>query len=370
MIAVAGCLLLGGCVSVVTVKKADPKNDEATPGLRYYLPQVFLQVTPAADGTITVEKLYLPDRRHQYAVSASSYLSAHTLDVERDEKGFLKSVVFSADSSAVAQQALTSAANLRAAQIDQKSAKAKADADQAKADADKTKAALDAADAARKAAAITLDAAQKKLDLLLQIKAESSPPSDIGAQIVAARLAVTDAQVKKDAADAAYNALLDHSKSMNAGAGNAGGEDSFPKAMEPVFYRVDMDATSVKLVQAFEQHKRATWTAPKTEVVADLGVFPSSIVVRPIGKAGALAKQVHLNAEAKAVAPISFTMPATKQAFAKMPVLSLSQDMTTIDVEVPKEVAAGDYELDFYVTPVKSEDEKPVKRQLTIRVEK
>lgn len=362
--AVAAAFVLTGCVSVVTVKKA--KDD--TQGIRYFLPEVFIQVTPATDGTITVEKVYLPDPKREYAISADSYLSSHTLEVERDEKGLLKSVTFNSDSTAVGQQLVTSAAAVRAAQIDAKAAKAKADAEQAKAAADKAKTALDAADTARKAAAATLDAAQRKVDFLQQVQ---NPPADIAAQILAAKLAVVDAQAKKDAADAAYNELLAKTQAPDTKAANAGAEASWPQAMDPVFYRVVMTATTVKLKQAFDQQPRATFVIPKTDSAPDLAVFPASIAVRPADKTGTLSKSVHLTLEAKAVATKSFTRPSDGKALSDVPVLSLQPGGTTIDVEIPKTTPAGHYELEMSITPASAKPaDPPVTKVVKIWIEK
>lgn len=361
---VATASLLFGCVSVVTVKKADGNAE----GIRYFLPEVFIQVTPAADGTIAVEKLYLPDPSHEYSISARSFLSAHTLEVERDEKGLLKSVIFNSDSTGVAQQLATSAAAVRAAEIDARTVKAKADSDQAKADVEKAKAALETADSARKTAAAALDAAQRKVDLLEHLDAPL--PSDIAAQILAARLAVVEAQAKKDAADAAYNELLSNAKAPDTNAANGGKkkEDSWPKAMEPVFYRVLMDADKVTLKQAFAQSARATWVAPKTDATPGQAIFPASIVVRPAAKSGALSKPVHLIVAAKAVAVASFTSEG--KAFGILPVLSLQQDQKTIDIEIPKTYESGDYELDLLVTPAQPDGATAEKRLVKIRIER
>lgn len=357
---------LGGCVSVVKVAQAKPD----TKGIRYFLPEVFIQVTPNQDGTVTVEKVFLPDPKREYAISAESYMSSYKLDVERDEKGLLKSVTFNNDSAAVANQLIGSAANVRAAQIDARTAKAKAESEDEKAAAEKAKAALDAADKLRRDAATTLDVVNRKLQLLLQRQQEKSPPKDIEDQILSVRLEIVEAEAKRDAAEAAYSSLLSKTQTPVLAAGNAPNtESSWPQAMEPVFYRVVMSEDGVMLKQAFDQKPRATWIAPKTEGAPALEVLPASFVVRPAEKTGALSKTVQLTVPARAVAALSFVR-AKGNAALPVPVVSLLVNRTSVDVEVPKGVAAGDYELDVSITPAKPDDAKPVKRTMQVRVEK
>lgn len=358
---------LSGCVSVVKVKKAE----DGTKGLRYFLPKVFIQVTPSSDGTITVEKVYLPDPGREYAISADSYLSAYTLDVERDEKGFLKTVTFNTDSTAVASQLITSAANVRAAQVEARTAKAKSEADEIKANADKAKTALDTADKARKEAALAVEVLQRKLDLLKSRKTEADPPKDIDDQIFSVRLAMVEAQAKADAANAGYADLLSKAQIVSTNSANAPGEEkSWPQAMEPVFYRVDMTKDTVQLRQAFAQNSRSTWVVPKVDSSPELALLPTSIVVRSVDKTGALSKKVGVTLPAKAVVADSFVRMNGKVVMSVLPVLSLQSDRVTIEIEVPKSTPAGDYELDVLVTLTRPDDAKPVRKTIQIRVEK
>ncbi len=122
LIVFAMSILLVGCADL-TVTKVTDINNPTVAGVRYYLPKPYLQVTPQADGTISVDVIYLPDRSHAYAISTSSKLSSYTFQVSRDEKGLLTAIEYKASTTAVGQQLAASAGaaavqayNIRAAQ--------------------------------------------------------------------------------------------------------------------------------------------------------------------------------------------------------------------------------------------------------------
>jgi hypothetical protein len=115
-------LLVAGCADL-TVTKVTDSNNATVAGVRYYLPKPYLQVTPQADGTISVDVVYLPDKTHAYAIATSSKLSSYTFQVSRDEKGLLTAIEYKASTTAVGQQlaastgaAAVQAYNIRAAQ--------------------------------------------------------------------------------------------------------------------------------------------------------------------------------------------------------------------------------------------------------------
>ena len=60
-------LLTSGCVSLIDVKQA---KDGSSEGIHYYLPQVFIEITPNTDGSFKVETVYLPDPTKRYAINA------------------------------------------------------------------------------------------------------------------------------------------------------------------------------------------------------------------------------------------------------------------------------------------------------------
>ena len=115
-------ILLVGCADL-TVRSVTDGKDATVVGVRYYLPKPYLQVTPQADGTISVDVVYLPDKSRAYAIDTSSKLSSYTFQVSRDEKGLLTAIEYKASTAAIGQQVATSAGaaavqayNMRAAQ--------------------------------------------------------------------------------------------------------------------------------------------------------------------------------------------------------------------------------------------------------------
>ena len=102
--------LLSACASVTV----SPVKDASTVGLRYWLPQPYLLMTPQADGSATYQWLYLPDSSQEYAVVMSSYFSTFKIDVQRDN-GLLKSVALNMDSSAIAAKVESDVASVQAA---------------------------------------------------------------------------------------------------------------------------------------------------------------------------------------------------------------------------------------------------------------
>lgn len=110
----ARCLMVGvtvlftGCADL-TVTKVTDTNKDTVEGIHYYLPKPFLQVTPQADGTVTADVIYLPDKSHEYVIASSSVLSSYTCQISRDEKGLLLAVEYKASTSTIGQQLAASA---------------------------------------------------------------------------------------------------------------------------------------------------------------------------------------------------------------------------------------------------------------------
>ena len=200
----AAALLLTGCVSIVNVQKASTAKEA---GIHYFLPQVFIKVTPTADGNVTVEKLFLADPEQEYVISARSLLGSYTIDVNRSEVGLLETVSFNSDSSAIPKALATSLGNVRSADIDDKVAREKVAGTEAKAAADKARTALEAADKVRKDAQTTLTIAQAKFQLLDSLAQLPGAANDVKNQALAAQLAIIDALAKYSAAEQAYNTL-------------------------------------------------------------------------------------------------------------------------------------------------------------------
>lgn len=356
---VASAVLMSGCVSTVTVK---PVADATASGIHYHLPQVFIRLTPSADGNITVEKLFMPDPQQEYVITANSFLGNYTIDVNRSESGMLETVSFNSDGTAAAKQFLASQAAVRAAEVDTQAAKGKAAAADAKAASDKEKTVLEAADKARKDALVALNVATNKFQLLDALSKESGAPNDIKAQVLTARLAVIETQTKFEAALLTYNTLADSFAAANgvdAKAGNSAAGKR-PQAPTPVFYKVDMQKDTVVLREAIAQRDLDTWKVPPASTPPDpLTAMPVAQVVRPAEKTQALtakltANQMLLSAVAERLAPAGSNGLGLKP----QPVISLMGDRVTLAVELPQDLPAGDYDLDIAVTSGKPNDPK------------
>jgi hypothetical protein len=351
------CLGLAGCISSITVTKATPE----TPGIHYCLPQPFVQVTPNKDGTVVVEVIYLPDPDNEYAVQASSVLGSYTIDFNRNEKGFLETVSFNADTTGIAKQLIQSGAAVRSAEIDAKAAKAKDDAADAKDARDKVTAAVAAADKAQKDAQTAVDIAQKKLNLLVEISTQPKPPEDIDKQIIAAKLTLAEAEVKRDAATVAYNAAKENPAAANAA-------PTTPMAPEPVFLKVVMTKDTVRLVQEFAQEDRATWVVPTTDATTtELTVLPFRQVVHPNEKNKALIATVKADRELVDATFSGIDPPLKETAWS--PVFSLRADKMTVDIEFPPDTARGRYTVDGEFKNGPKDAVKKTTRQFIIQIE-
>lgn len=109
-------LCFASCTSVASVKRVTPGAD-AEPGLRYYLPQPFLVVTPQDDGKIEAHWEFLADQSQEYAVDAWSFLGNHKLEM-KTLHGLLASVDWAGGSDAVAAEAVKAAGEVSKQRID------------------------------------------------------------------------------------------------------------------------------------------------------------------------------------------------------------------------------------------------------------
>lgn len=111
VLSLMAALALTGCASFKVTQVTD-LNAGTVKGQRYYLPKPVLQVTPNADGTISVNVIYLPDTKHEYAIAASSTMSAYTVQILPDQAGLLATVEYKRDATGVAQQLASSVGQL------------------------------------------------------------------------------------------------------------------------------------------------------------------------------------------------------------------------------------------------------------------
>lgn len=235
-------LFAAGCISRMAVTKVEAKNADE-PGFRYFLPKTYLLVTPAPDGTVTVEKVFLPDPTREYAVTAKAYASKYKLSVQVDEKGLLKKVVWNPSDAESTKAALESAANIQKARIDAEATAAKAEAEKAA----KAVAALATAEAAVSTAELEVRIAVAERDKLVELGA----PND---KIIVAEVAVEKARLKLLAAQKALADLQTASATSRALDSfrdpAAAQEDRWKiRAWGPVLYEVaeDVDATTGKV---------------------------------------------------------------------------------------------------------------------------
>jgi hypothetical protein len=353
---------LSGCITWLDVSKANGDSD----GIHYFLPQTFIVMTPNTDGTVTVETKYIPDPDREYVIATRSFMGNYTMDVNRTDEGFLDTVTFSSDTTGVAKQLIQSGSTVRAAEIDAKAAKAKADADAAKAAADKTAGAIATADKTKSDAQLEVNVTQAKLDKLQQL-AGAKPSSDMQAQIVVAQVALAEAQARLTAATTAYNTTA-----ANAAAANGAVAKNKLFAPEPVFFRVDMQPRSVALRQTFAQADRATWNTPKVDALpGKLQVLPHELVVRPDKDTGALTGTVKADRALQSARYITGrTQPDRKPLPPKAVIVSLQGDKSTVLIELPQSLPAGDYEIDTQMKPAAPEDADELPESFVIRVER
>lgn len=360
----AACMT--GCVSVVDVKKVAP-TDNAPKGITYHLPQVFLMLTPAKDGSMTVEPLYLPDPAHRYSVTAYSVLGNYTIDVKRTQEGFLETVSFNSDTTGVAKQLLSSGATVRGTEIETDAANAKAKSQEDKAAAEKAAANIAAAEKARADAAVAVQVAQSKADYLSSLAGSPSEPEKLREQIVAAELALREAQVKYSAALTVQNDTIDRYKSANAPA------DTTLKAPEPMFLKVKMSPNSVRIEPAFVQKDRETWKIPvESKDPIEFEILPNSVVVRPAARTGAL------------VATVNSTVPVFGYVLKQMidvadgkplavnrhPSTGIQLDRTSIRIDLPKATPNGTYKLNYTFTIKKDGKDDDKSAVITVKVER
>jgi outer membrane protein assembly factor BamE (lipoprotein component of BamABCDE complex) len=106
-------------VSCTTVKVAKVEVGQSPDGLRYSLGKPFIKVTPnpEGDGSYTAELIYLPDNDRTYAVSSSSFMSKHTLDLNVDGSGVLSKLALSKDATGNSSEAAGALGELAKSEI-------------------------------------------------------------------------------------------------------------------------------------------------------------------------------------------------------------------------------------------------------------
>jgi hypothetical protein len=197
-VVLASIVTLTGCTHVV-VERIKPDTDaSAVRGQRFSLPRPYIQVTPQADGSVVAEVVYMPDPDHTYAIHSYSIFATNALEVITENSGIIKSVNWTADSSAVVAGAITSTGTVTGTllQAEQKQKQ--------EAQAQENSASKAVADA-------RLALAQAEANLALALA------SGTAADILRARIAVSDATLKLQALEAALNRIRSAADNPNEG---------------------------------------------------------------------------------------------------------------------------------------------------------
>jgi hypothetical protein len=238
IIAISG--VMSGCVSWLSVEKVTEETGSRNTGIRYYLPQPFIRVTPQADGSIEVQELFLPDPKEQYAIDVVSLLSNHTLDITL-EGGFLKKIQLDAKSAEVAKALIESGGKLAEAKLTTNAEVEKAAAN-----------AKNAAEGERQKKIATAQAtlANEERDLAvinakLEVLRARPQSADRDRQILDLELERAEKQALVDAARSSLS-------TVSSGAFLAPGakKEKEDPAYSPVLFRVVPDGDGVKLVVA------------------------------------------------------------------------------------------------------------------------
>jgi hypothetical protein len=93
---------------VTPVNTGTNGNDGTVKGVRYYLPKPFIVFAPQADGTVTANVVYMPDKSHEYAIDTKATMSSYGFQASTDPVGLLTAVQYNTDTTAVASQASAS----------------------------------------------------------------------------------------------------------------------------------------------------------------------------------------------------------------------------------------------------------------------
>lgn len=338
-------LMLGGCVTTLKSERDTGRNE----GLVYSLPIPVVYVVPQANGTMDVSVEYFADPKNSYVLRTRTFVSNHTLDVQRDERGLLKQVSLDAKSDAVAAATVEAAGNIAKAQSD--AAKKEDEAAAAKVEA-QAKAVADAQ--------LELDIAQAKYDLLV------------------ARSASSDEQLEAELAVKAADAKLKRATSMASGANltyNAPGAPVpiTPEAAAPVMFRVVPNdpgngALGVKLVAFEGPRKLPTSIAakPSQPGVPGLLLTPMNGGVVHIEKNKPVQLLLVSNQTFKRIVPGSLELMkvGADDDLAPSFVLSAAPDpgaaKPTIIVNLKPSIPAGTY---FFNVAVELSDGQPVSKE-------
>ena len=313
LVSVLPALLLAGCVCLEVEKVTQKSNPD---GVRFALPKPILAFTPKGDGTAELSVEYLPDADNTFAMQSVAVLASDTLDVTV-KGGLLEQVSWDANSAAVAEQAIATAASLGKAAADAKAAEAGAAAK---------------AQAEEQAAIREL---QEELGAAQATVAALEAAGIGGVELARAKAAV-----------AALEARLEARAPANAPGSN--------QAWGPVFYEIQDNGTSVELValpwpfpDAPTQAAFATTKVPKGDRASHLE--PSGTVSADRPRSGATRSFV-----LRADGPLAGARATAIRRLEPLPIEELPNPEGIVDVSwtakevtvsLPNGTPAGLYEL-------------------------
>ncbi len=348
-VALAALLTLS-CTTTVNVERIVP-GSEVPPGIPYYLPAPFLKVTPAADGTVTVDIVYLPDPDRQYAVAARTVLAKYKLLVELDDYQLLKKVDLTGSSADVAEQVAKSAGETAKAAITAEQAERKAAKDKEEAVA---KARKDAVDAARKAV--------EDAELALLKTPEGATPEERKKS----GLDLLDEQATRDAAAAKLTAL----EASSSGVSSALADKSAAGTAGPLLFRIVDDGKTVSLIPAKFETAPSTLnrslippnfpsSAPGSDAPAPLSLFPQGSTKLSLSAKGGRTFQVVSSAPISKAEPGLLLDDTTSQGAldASGKAIALGQgdivlnSPTMLTVTLPKTALQRSYTVTLGITP-------------------
>jgi len=318
--------VLSGCITRTNVTHVDAENQNAK-GIFYYLPNTYLQASPKADGSVSVDPVFFPDPNQKYAIDIEKYLSGYTVDVLLTSEGFLDKIVFNGDSGAVAGVLAEKAADVRVAEITAAAEAEKEQKAKLEAEAKELATSVQTAENAVREAEIALNVAAAHEDYLETLPT-AQRPTDYNVRMLAAGAAIAEANIRLQAANEALAGVL--SSSSKSAAMNSGSSPDDKALPAPTFYFVDMlnyqkvlvetppgsglyeakkdeeGKDVIRAVQGLELRESTglsdfkTWEKPKPVSTSSLGektfqfVEGSSRFVRPDSETGALQFEIEL----------------------------------------------------------------------------
>lgn len=352
LFALSCALFAARCITTVDVQKVDPATNPA--GVRYFLPAPFLKVTPAADGSVAVEVLYLPDPNREYAVNAHSVMAKHKLVMALEDNQLIKKVEWNGQSADVAKQVIESSSNVLKEKITAKGASEKEAADAAKKETEAQATALAAAEKALADAELKLRIATEKAAFLRENGGTAEAK-------LAAELAVIEARAQRDEAARALAELQAKSSALKA-LMDKPEENTSPG---PMLFRIVDTGTAVKLVPAAPQKDFPTSTAQPATAPAKVKLFVKGNSVLMPAANGSISFVVVSSVALDSVTPSTVVNTITN-ADAGFNSVVTPNSTTEFTVALPNNTPAGKYKVNFGIKPA-GEQKKPFGIDVEVR---